>query len=114
MEVHSFFVFLIEASILCQYFLHMEKGMAIHSSILAWRIHGQRNLAGYSPWGHKESDTTERLTHPHIFFTNPSFSKRWLKIKCCIIKDWANSHQNTSISLGSSSSGFVLEPVCSF
>ena len=23
--------------------------------------HGQRNLAGFSPWGHKESDTTERL-----------------------------------------------------
>jgi len=21
--------------------------------------HGQRRLAGYSPWGHKESDTTE-------------------------------------------------------
>ena len=26
-------------------------------------FHGQRNLAGYSPWGRKESDTTERLTH---------------------------------------------------
>ena len=25
--------------------------------------HGQSSLAGYSPWGHKESDTTERLTH---------------------------------------------------
>ena len=25
--------------------------------------HGQRSVAGYSPWGHKESDTTERLTH---------------------------------------------------
>ena len=25
--------------------------------------HGQRSLAGYSPWGHKELDTTERLTH---------------------------------------------------
>ena len=25
--------------------------------------HGQRNLEGYSPWGHKESDTTEGLTH---------------------------------------------------
>ena len=25
-------------------------------------IHGQRSLAGYSPWGHKESDTTERLS----------------------------------------------------
>ena len=24
--------------------------------------HGQRSLAGYSPRGHKESDTTERLT----------------------------------------------------
>ena len=27
--------------------------MAIHSSILAWKAHGQRNLAGYSPWGRK-------------------------------------------------------------
>ena len=25
--------------------------------------HGQRNLAGYSPGGHKESDTTEQLIH---------------------------------------------------
>ena len=33
-----------------------EKKMATHSSILAWRIHGQRTLAGYSPWGRKESD----------------------------------------------------------
>ena len=37
----------------------LEEGMATHPSILAWRIHGQRNLAGYSPWGHKELDTTE-------------------------------------------------------
>ena len=27
--------------------------------------HGQRSLAAYSPWGHKESDRTERLTHSH-------------------------------------------------
>ena len=26
------------------------------------KFHGQRNLAGYNPWGHKELDTTERLT----------------------------------------------------
>ena len=25
----------------------LEKGMATHFSILAWRIHGQRSLAGY-------------------------------------------------------------------
>ena len=24
--------------------------------------HGQKNLVGYSPWGHKELDTTEPLT----------------------------------------------------
>ena len=35
----------------------LEKGMAIHSSILAWRI--PWSLAGCSPLGHKESDTTE-------------------------------------------------------
>ena len=50
----------------------LEKGTATHSSILAWRreqqpipvflpgeFHGQWSLVGYSPWGRKESDTTE-------------------------------------------------------
>ena len=43
----------------------LEKEMATHSSTLAWKIHGQRSLVGYSPWGRKESDTTERL---HFYF----------------------------------------------
>ena len=38
--------------------------MATHSSILAWKSHGQKSLAGYSPWGRKGSDTTEG-THTH-------------------------------------------------
>ena len=33
--------------------------MATHSSILAWKI--PLTLEGYSPWGHKESDTIEQL-----------------------------------------------------
>ena len=37
----------------------LEEGMATHSSILAWEIRGQRSLVGYSPWGRKESETTE-------------------------------------------------------
>ena len=37
----------------------LEEEMATHSSILAWKSHGQRSLTGYTPWGHKESDTTE-------------------------------------------------------
>ena len=39
--------------------------MAHHSSTLAWKIHGQRSLVGYSPWGLEELDTTERL-HFHF------------------------------------------------
>ena len=35
----------------------LEKETATHSSILAWEI-SQRSLVGYSPQGHKESDTT--------------------------------------------------------
>ena len=38
--------------------------MAIYSSILG-KSCGQRSLVGYSPWGCKESDTTERLTLTH-------------------------------------------------
>ena len=44
----------------------LEKGMATHSSILVWGIQ-QRSLAGYSPLGHKESDTTEQLTLSLLF-----------------------------------------------
>ena len=37
----------------------LEKEMITQSSILAWKSHGQRSLAGYSPPGRKELDTTE-------------------------------------------------------
>ena len=30
----------------------LEKGMATHPSILAWKSYEQRSLVGYSPWGH--------------------------------------------------------------
>ena len=37
----------------------VDKEMAAHSSILAWKIPWTQSLVGYSPWGHKESDMTE-------------------------------------------------------
>ena len=40
----------------------LEKEMAAHSSILAWR-----SLVGYSPQGCEESDMTEQL-HFHFHF----------------------------------------------
>ena len=42
----------------------LEKEIATHCSILAWKSQGQRLLAGYSPWGHKESDMTEHTIPP--------------------------------------------------
>ena len=45
----------------------LEKEMATHSSILTGKFHGQRNLAGYSPWDHKELDTIEQLTLKYVY-----------------------------------------------
>ena len=40
----------------------LQKGIATHSSILAWRIPWTEEPGGYSPQSHKQSDTIERLT----------------------------------------------------
>ena len=45
----------------------LEVGAATHSGILAWRIHGQRSLLGYSPQSHKESDMTEAAQHARMY-----------------------------------------------
>ena len=39
----------------------LEKEMATHSSILAWRIPWTEEPGGLQPTGHKESDMTEQL-----------------------------------------------------
>ena len=43
------------------YFNALEKEMATHSSVLAWRIPGTGSLVGCRLWGRTESDTTEWL-----------------------------------------------------
>ena len=40
----------------------LKKGMATHSSVLAWEIPWAENPGAYSPWGCKESDTNESLS----------------------------------------------------
>ena len=50
--------------------------MATHSSILAWKIHGQRSLVGCSPRGHEESDMTEH-THAHYLIDSNKTPKRY-------------------------------------
>ena len=46
----------------------LEKEMATHSSILAWKIPWMEEPVSYSSWGHKESDMTEWL---HFHFHLP-------------------------------------------
>ena len=46
--------------------ISQEEEMETFSSILAWNIpRTERSLAGYSPWGHTESDTTKASYHSH-------------------------------------------------
>ena len=60
------------------------------SVFLPGESHGQRSLAGYSPWGRKKSDTTEHI------ITEIGFSKylmpQWQGKKIC---NWLNSHVNS-------------------
>ena len=37
----------------------LEEEMAPAPVVLPEKSHGERNLVGYSPWGHKEADMTE-------------------------------------------------------
>ena len=41
------------------HFYALEREMATHSSILAWRIQGTEEPSGLRLWGHTELDTTE-------------------------------------------------------
>ena len=41
------------------YFHALEKEMATHSSVLAWRIPEMGEPSGLPSWGRTESDTTE-------------------------------------------------------
>ena len=54
----------------------LEKATATHSSTLTWKSQRRRSLVSYSPWGHKESDTTERL-HFHFHFTGKGEKERY-------------------------------------
>ena len=53
----------------------LEKGMATHTSILAWTIlWTEEPLVGYSPQGHKESDRTKATQHAHNMNQRKLFS----------------------------------------
>ena len=47
-----------------------EKAMAPPPVLLPGKSHGRRSLVGYRLWGHKESDTTQRLDFHFHFLTD--------------------------------------------
>ena len=47
----------------------LEEGMATTPALLPGESHRQRRLAGYSPWGHKESDTTEATEDSYTHYS---------------------------------------------
>ena len=55
----------------------LEKEMATHSSILAWRIAWTEEPGGLQPWGHRESDRTERR-----IFSLSCFHGQHLLLRC--------------------------------
>ena len=64
---------------------------------LPGKSHGQRSLAGYNPWGQKESDTTEQL-NTHTFYKIHHTHKKTTLL--CLTKEPIKSHfqVNKSIS----------------
>ena len=63
--------------------------------------HGQRSLVGYSPWSHKESDTTEWLTLS-LFTTFPTHQEEsWIEIKSDYFWLYPSTKSNAAASLQS-------------
>ena len=63
----------------------LEKEMATHSCILAWRIPWTEDPGGiHSPWDHKGLDTTEWLTFTFIVNTGPISATSYRSHKLCL------------------------------
>ena len=60
--------------------------------LLPGESHGQRSLVCYSPWGHKESDTTEKLKFTYICCLQETHLKprETYRLK---VKDWKKIFQ---------------------
>ena len=71
-------------------------------------FYGQRNLAGYSPWGHKESDTTEQLT---LWLSSSLYYSKmqcWPLGRCNGEQKWAKTPLPTPHSNGDGEAGIKV------
>ena len=65
---------------------HVEKKMQSTPVFLPGKSHRQKSLAGDSPWGHKELDTTEVTEHAHT----PLLWDLWASLSSSCAKDISN------------------------
>ena len=87
--------------------------MANHSSTLAWKIPQTEELVGYSPWGRKESDTTEQLhfqTEMEEVYLQKTCTMEDTKGYCCSCKSKNDPYwktRNTRINEYTATKGYV-------
>ena len=75
-------------------------------ALLPGEFHGQKSLVSYSPWGRKESETTEWLTHIYgrfrvhgskamagLLLQNEFFSQKW----CCVRWSYSEALQSGNV-----------------
>ena len=67
------------------------------------KFYGQRSLAGYSPWGHKESDTTE---HTRWYLYSHSWCSLFPKRGCR--REFSSSSLPSQLALGTNHSLFLI------
>ena len=67
---------------------------------LPGKFHGQRSLTSYRPWGHKELDTTEWITHTHTHTHTPLLLSYWCgSVMNILTIPWRRKWQSTSVFL---------------
>ena len=94
--------------------------MATHSSIVAWKIHGQRSLTAYSPWDLKDLGITERMSTRANYTTAQrleSHSSSSQHLECTLSFFFPSFHSGDGFrsSLQSAPTGWVgKEPISPF
>ena len=95
---------------------HWSRNWQPTPAFLPGEFHGQRSLEGYSPWGHKESDTTKPLTHTHTHthIQLIHFAIQWTLTQHCraITLRFLNKQINNRLKRHHSSLHFTLQARC--
>ena len=74
----------------------LKRVMAAHSSILPWRIPWTEEPGRLHSMGHKESDTTEQITHTHINRNEMlQFTATWTELEDSMLSKISQRKANT-------------------